>query len=58
MDYSGVGAHHQNGVAEGAIHIISYRARTLMVHAAIHWPEESDPGLWPFAMDYLLSPLV
>jgi len=23
-----------------------------MVHAAIHWPKESDPGLWPFAMDY------
>ena len=52
IDYSGVGAHHQNSVAEGAIHIISNRARTLMVHATIHWPEESDPGLWLFAMDY------
>jgi hypothetical protein len=52
IDYSGVGAHHQNGAAEGSIRIVADRARTMMVHAAIHWPEAADPNLWPFAMKY------
>jgi len=55
IDYSGVGAHHQNGMAEGAIHIVTDRARTMMVHQAIHWPEEADPAHWPFAMDYAVE---
>jgi hypothetical protein len=24
----------------------------MMLHAAIHWPEEADLTLWPFALDY------
>jgi hypothetical protein len=52
IKYSGVGAHHQNGVAERAIRTISESARALLLHAAIHWPEETTLDLWPLAMDY------
>jgi Reverse transcriptase (RNA-dependent DNA polymerase) len=48
--FSGVGAHWQNGMAEGAIRIIVSRARTLMLHAVWHWPEMEDASLWPMAM--------
>jgi hypothetical protein len=50
--YSGVGAHHQNGVAERAIGTIMRLARTMMLHAAIRWPDVADPSLWPMAVDY------
>jgi hypothetical protein len=52
MRFSGVGAHHQNGIAERAIRTISESARAMILHAAIHWPEEISLELWPFAMDY------
>ena len=48
--YSGVGAKWQNGVAEGAIRTVVSKARTLMIHAALHWPEEEDETLWPLAL--------
>ena len=38
LDLCGVGAHHQNGVAERAIRTISTAARAMMLHAMIHWP--------------------
>ena len=47
IKYSGVGAHHQNGVAERAIRTISESARVMLLHAAIHWPEETMLDLWP-----------
>ena len=51
--FAGVGAHHHNGVAEKAIqNIIMSIARTMMLHSAIHWPEISDPSLWPMAVQY------
>ena len=49
---SGVGAHHQNGCAERAIGIIFEKARTMMIHSALKWPEETDVSLWPMAVDY------
>ena len=52
IDFSGVGAHHQNGVAERAIRTIVEWARTLIIHRAMHWPEEARLDLWPFAMNY------
>jgi hypothetical protein len=55
IQLSGVGAHHQNGVAERAIKTVMERARTLMLHAAIHWPEARDEQLWPLAVDYSLQ---
>ena len=52
MKYCGVGAHHQNGVAERSIQTVSNMARVMMLHASIMWPEMSDPSLWPMAVDY------
>ena len=49
---SGVGAHHQNGVAERAIGTAQAMARAMLLHLRIHWPDEFDPALWPFALDY------
>ena len=50
--YAGVGAHHQNGIAEQSIGSIMSMARTMMLHAAIRWPDASDATLWPMAVDY------
>ena len=50
--FSGVGAHWQNGVAEGAIRIVVNRARTMMLHAQLLWPETKDQSLWPMAMSH------
>ena len=50
--YSGVGAKHQNGQAENAIKIVASRARTMMIHASLHWPEVHEDSLWPMAVSY------
>jgi len=49
---SGVGAKHQNGLAERAIGIVQNMARAMLLHYRIHWPDEFDPAVWPFAMSY------
>ncbi len=46
----GVGAHHQNGIVERRIRLITEVARTLLLHAQRHWPECVDTMLWPFAV--------
>jgi Reverse transcriptase (RNA-dependent DNA polymerase)/Zinc knuckle len=50
--FAGAGAHHQNGIAERSIRTVISIARTIMIHAAIHWPEVSDPCLWPMAVQH------
>jgi hypothetical protein len=50
--FAGAGAHHHNGIAERSIRTVISIARTMMMHAAIHWPEVSDPSLWPMAVSY------
>lgn len=52
IKYCRVGAHHHNGVAERTIRTITTSARTILLHAMIHWPEEVNLNLWPFAVDY------
>jgi len=52
IDYSGTGAHHQNGVAERAIQTVTRWARAMLMHAVIHWPDQADLELWPFALEY------
>ena len=50
--YAGVGAHHHNGAAERSIQTVMGIARTMMLHAAIHWPDVADAALWPLAVQY------
>lgn len=50
--FAGVGAHHHNGEAERAIRTIMSISRTMMLHAAIHWPDTADPALWPMAVQH------
>ena len=50
--FSGVGAHHHNGVAKRGIRTISTTARTILLHALIHWPTVTTMDLWPLAIDY------
>ena len=52
MIYSGVGAHHHNGIAERAIRTVSTNARTMLLHSMIHWPAQTSLDLWPFAVEY------
>ena len=50
--HSGVGGHHHNGVAENAIKHTVQTARTMMIHAALRWPEHSHKDLWPLALSH------
>jgi hypothetical protein len=52
ITFSGVGAHHQNGKAERAIKTMFFRARTMMLHASLTWPDSTHENLWPFAVEY------
>jgi hypothetical protein len=52
LEFSGVGAHHQNGVAKRAIKTVSSLARTMLLHMSLHWPEQAGLELWPFALEH------
>jgi hypothetical protein len=52
ITYRGVGAHFQNGVAEQALQTVTSWARAMMMHQLLHWPEQFDPALWPFALEH------
>ena len=49
IQFSGVSAHHQNGVAENGIKLVERNARTMMLHVALCWPGYADQDLWPMA---------
>jgi hypothetical protein len=49
---SGVGAHHQNAIAERAIRTVVTKARVLLLHAMLRWPDTTTPDLWPMAMQH------
>ena len=40
IDFSGVGAHHQNGIAEKHIRDITESTRTRLLHAVHRWPPD------------------
>ena len=50
ITYSGVGAHHQAGVAERAIQTVTQWARAMMMHQLMHWPEQFNEAHWGFAV--------
>ena len=50
ITFCGVGAHHQNGIAEAAIKQSTLQARTLLLHAKRYWPSVITTILWPFAL--------
>ena len=50
IEYCGVGAHFQNGIAENAIKIGTSNARTMLLHAMYRWPEVITANLWSFAV--------
>ena len=52
--FSGVGTHHQNGIAECGIQSILTKVRTLWIHASIQWAAATEKSLWPMAVDYAL----
>ena len=52
LDFSGVHAHHQNGVSERALRTVTQWARSLMLHSMLHWPDETDVTLWPMALEH------
>ena len=52
MSYCGPDAHHQNAMAERGIQVVVWKARTLMIHASLLWPDAFDEALWPMALDY------
>ena len=50
ITFTGVNAHHQNGIAERRIGILQELTRAMMIHAQHKWPGVVTPNLWPYAM--------
>jgi hypothetical protein len=50
IKYCSINAHHQNGIAKCYIHTITERARTMLIHATISWPDIISDTLWPYAL--------
>ena len=51
--FSGAGASYQNGAAERAIKTIVTMERTMLMHAALRFPDENfSTDIWTMAMDY------
>jgi transposase InsO family protein len=50
LNFSGVGAKHQNGVAEQMIGTITHHTRTILLHVMRLWPDIITEDLWPFAL--------
>ena len=50
MSFSGVDAHHTNGIAERRIRDIQDAGRTMLIHAAHRWKTHITTNLWPYAI--------
>ena len=55
ISFCGVGAHHQNAIAERKIKEITYGARTVLLHAKRKWPKVIKTVLWPYAMQSVVE---
>ena len=58
INFSGVGAHHHNGIAERTIRTISDCTRAILLHSAIYWPDAASLDHWPMAWKIFWPPLV
>ena len=52
VTFCGVDAHHQNGIAEHRIRQLSDSARTQLLHAMTHNPNQVTAQLWPHALKH------
>jgi hypothetical protein len=50
ISFSGLGAHHQNGIAEKRIRDLQRRATALLLHAKRRWPDAITSHLWTYAV--------
>ena len=50
LTFCGVGAHHQNGVAESKIKQLTLSSCTMLFYAQRYWPEYITTMLWPFTL--------
>ena len=50
ITFCGVGAHHQNGIVENMIGLLTRNARTSLLHAKQRWPQAITTILWPYAL--------
>ena len=50
ISFCGVGAHHQNGIAEKRIGDLQRRATTILLHAQRRWPDAINSHLWTYAI--------
>ena len=50
LTFTGVGTHHQNGVAERRIKELTHMAQTMLIHANQQWPGAVTVHLWPYAL--------
>ena len=48
ITFCGVGAHHQNGIAEAGVKKHTLKGRTLLLHAKRYWPAAISTILWPY----------
>ena len=46
----GINTHHQNGLAEEAIHDPQEQARTNLLHAQARWSQVIHTSRWPYTM--------
>ena len=54
ISFCGVGAHHQNAIAESKIKMVCYGGRTVLLHAKRKWPKVICTALWPYAMQSII----
>jgi hypothetical protein len=50
ITFCAVGAHHQNGIVEQCIKVLTLISWTLLLHAKQHWPDYITTMMWPFAL--------
>ena len=55
VTFCGVGAHHQNGIAERYIRTMVEKARTVLLNAHARWPDMIDMELWTFAFRHVVT---